>query len=566
MFCQNCGKRVKESWAVCPNCGCKILERDDVVSEERDYHLFGMRRTGRFTFWKIPTIIKVKGDSIHVITHGKKIRKKRFRKQEIEEIDFPILPVWRISDIFRIVIFGIMLLLTMGLSIFAVLFSIKIAVSRHLRIKLASGQVVKIPICQKADASDFLNELDYSTEEIERNNAKKISNKKWMRRERIIYIVLFVIAVITMCLGFQLQMGDIQNEEKPKVKKEIEVKEKNNIDYSGTDMEDFIGQPEKILEGTDFTYNEGDSGYQLLDRDVIVECVDGKVHIIMIADAGELAPSFHGVRVGMSVDEADQLLIDRYKSAGETDNRAYIDLESGISVGLRVNNNSIEEINITQLTEDEIQGYLQENYIFPDSDKKYLSEDEVRNATTEELFIGRNEIFARHGYIFEDEGLRQHFMNTPWYQEVVPGDQFNVDTELNDFEKKNVELIKKIEDEINGVSLDTVQAFSFSEGTYVNDQLIEEMQALVTVNYASADWMEVSFLTMPETNVLTLYGPKIDEKTVQVTEQYTGVSVTLKWDNAQEVTLTSSGEFEGRDGAFFTDLANAHYVLAPGFR
>ena len=141
-----------------------------------------------------------------------------------------------------------------------------------------------------------------------------------MRRERIIYIVLFVIAVITMCLGFQLQMGDIQNEEKPKVKKEIEVKEKNNIDYSGTDMEDFIGQPEKILEGTDFTYNEGDSGYQLLDRDVIVECVDGKVHMIMIADAGELAPSFHGIRVGMSVDEADQLLIDRYKSAGETEN------------------------------------------------------------------------------------------------------------------------------------------------------------------------------------------------------------------------------------------------------
>lgn len=67
MFCQNCGKRVKESWAVCPNCGCKILERDDVVSEERDYHLFGMRRTGRFTFWKIPTIIKVKGDSIHAV-------------------------------------------------------------------------------------------------------------------------------------------------------------------------------------------------------------------------------------------------------------------------------------------------------------------------------------------------------------------------------------------------------------------------------------------------------------------------------------------------------------------
>ena len=55
-----------------------------------------------------------------------------------------------------------------GLSIFAILFSIKIMVSRHVRIKLNSGQAVKIPICQKGDASDFLKELSYPLPEIEK--------------------------------------------------------------------------------------------------------------------------------------------------------------------------------------------------------------------------------------------------------------------------------------------------------------------------------------------------------------------------------------------------------------
>ncbi|MCI9547552.1 MAG: YARHG domain-containing protein [Lachnospiraceae bacterium] len=88
-------------------------------------------------------------------------------------------------------------------------------------------------------------------------------------------------------------------------------------------------------------------------------------------------------------------------------------------------------------------------YIFPDSDKYYLSEDEVRNKSSEELLIGRNEIFARHEYIFETGELQEHFENTSWYYGAIPGDQFDMDAVFNEFEKKNVELIKNIENELN---------------------------------------------------------------------------------------------------------------------
>ena len=47
---------------------------------------------------------------------------------------------------------------------------------------------------------------------------------------------------------------------------------------------------------------------------------------------------------------------------------------------------------------------LRSEYIFPDSSTRYLSEEEVRSKDVSQLLIGRNEIFARYGYIFDSAG------------------------------------------------------------------------------------------------------------------------------------------------------------------
>lgn len=217
MFCRNCGKEVEEDWSVCPNCGYEIRKKqentEEIVQENREYNLLGMRRTGRFSFWKIPTAIKVEGDNIDIITQGKKTVENRFKKQDIAGIDFPILPIWKISDIIRLIVFGALLLVTKGLSIFAVLVSIKIAVSRHLRMKLNTGRVISIPICQKADASGFLRELNYPENEIAKNDAERVSDKKWVNREWVICMLLFSIAAGTMAIGLSNVANNLQNEE-----------------------------------------------------------------------------------------------------------------------------------------------------------------------------------------------------------------------------------------------------------------------------------------------------------------------------------------------------------------
>lgn len=224
MFCTKCGKELKENWSVCPYCGKQIPKKEagadipqesgevteDTYKKSKEYNLLGKRRTGRFSFLDIPSTIKVEGETIQVITKGKKKEEYQFKKQEITGIDFPTLPFWTGADIVRLVVFGLLMLVSYGLSIFAVIYSVKIAMLRHLRLRLGTGQVIKIPICQKADASEFLKELHYPEEEIAKNDAEKVSDKKWASNERNTCMVLAVIAVITMYFGMDMYLDNIR--------------------------------------------------------------------------------------------------------------------------------------------------------------------------------------------------------------------------------------------------------------------------------------------------------------------------------------------------------------------
>ena len=84
------------------------------------------------------------------------------------------------------------------------------------------------------------------------------------------------------------------------------------------------------------------------------------------------------------------------------------------------------------------------SYVLPDSSSRYLSESEVSGLSKQDLMYARNEIFARHGYIFQDAGLKQYFESKSWYHgTVAPGDFTS--SMLNAFEEANIKLIKKYE-------------------------------------------------------------------------------------------------------------------------
>lgn len=102
---------------------------------------------------------------------------------------------------------------------------------------------------------------------------------------------------------------------------------------------------------------------------------------------------------------------------------------------------------------DELEGdVLLDDYVLPDSSTRLYSASELTGLSDYELFIARNEIFARHGRSFQKEELRQHFGSKPWYDATISPSDFS-DSVLSSTEKKNIETIKGIEEARHSVYL-----------------------------------------------------------------------------------------------------------------
>ena len=89
--------------------------------------------------------------------------------------------------------------------------------------------------------------------------------------------------------------------------------------------------------------------------------------------------------------------------------------------------------------------YKEPDYIFPDSSERELTEDDLRNLTAWECRVARNEIYARHGRMFDDEELRDYFEGKDWYNGTIPASKFNENKLFNKVEKANAYFIDKYE-------------------------------------------------------------------------------------------------------------------------
>lgn len=83
-------------------------------------------------------------------------------------------------------------------------------------------------------------------------------------------------------------------------------------------------------------------------------------------------------------------------------------------------------------------------YIFPDSDSRLLTEQDIQGLSAWELKVARNEIYARHGRRFNSQELQNYFDSRDWYQgTVAPGDF--TDEMLSEIELANVRFLKAAE-------------------------------------------------------------------------------------------------------------------------
>jgi len=79
--------------------------------------------------------------------------------------------------------------------------------------------------------------------------------------------------------------------------------------------------------------------------------------------------------------------------------------------------------------------------IYPQTSQRILTSSELAGLSKWELKVMRNEIFARHGYIFKTAEMKNYFSKQSWYSPMYS----DVNSKITDIERKNIELIKKYE-------------------------------------------------------------------------------------------------------------------------
>lgn len=110
--------------------------------------------------------------------------------------------------------------------------------------------------------------------------------------------------------------------------------------------------------------------------------------------------------------------------------------------------NDDEEEVVEEETEEPTEVEETSEYILPNSDKQYLTEEDLEGLTAEELRIARNEIFARHGRIFASEDLNEYFNSKDWYTPMIEAEDFDDEAMLNEYEKVNATFIREYEEEM----------------------------------------------------------------------------------------------------------------------
>lgn len=86
------------------------------------------------------------------------------------------------------------------------------------------------------------------------------------------------------------------------------------------------------------------------------------------------------------------------------------------------------------------------DYVLADSSTRAYSQGELEAMSTSDLYYARNEIFARHGRMFQRADLQDYFNSKSWYNPQYSPEQWNnLPNQLNSTEIANANLMMQVE-------------------------------------------------------------------------------------------------------------------------
>lgn len=164
--------------------------------------------------------------------------------------------------------------------------------------------------------------------------------------------------------------------------------------------------------------------------------------------------------------------------------------------------------------------------ILPDSDTRLYTKWELQSMPPQVMAYARNEIYARHGRIFQYNELKEYFELQSWYYGKIKPKDFTEDL-LNEYELDNVALLveleaalgdKRYEMDQDGYSYDEVDRY-ISTGKNIieedafrgiaEDLSYEEDSRLLRTRYLEmdipAEWEDHFGIFNPSEDVIELY-------------------------------------------------------------
>lgn len=302
---------------------------------------------------------------------------------------------------------------------------------------------------------------------------------------------------------------------------------------TGTDLSEILTLEEssivKFMKKNGFV-DEDDLGMYTKDGTWILLDESGRVDMVNLE-----APdySIYGLRVGDAIsvqDVSDMLSAYGYSLLGEYDGE--------IAYGIPYGNDKLGEDNLLNIQTDEyyiIQrmvysktGALEAmdtiaeqaaEYVFPDSDRRYLTKEELSTLSYEKVACAYMEIPARYGVIFESlvdgEIWQEYFMAKSWYIPIMLPEDFSDDM-LNKYELANMNLLSEYLDTLSyGEVTDTeltnwIGSYVSDEGQMITITSADENGVFMTYGGYSEEGWHTQTYTLPYSN---------DSKT-QVTYEY----------------------------------------------
>ena len=87
------------------------------------------------------------------------------------------------------------------------------------------------------------------------------------------------------------------------------------------------------------------------------------------------------------------------------------------------------------------------DYICSKSNSDLLTDADIKGLSAQKLNYARNEIYARHGRMFDSQELQDYFSSKSWYKGIYSASDFDANYSglLSDIERKNIEFLSSAE-------------------------------------------------------------------------------------------------------------------------